>query len=117
MKQRTFLTNWRRLMRVRLLHQAKTDLVALGQYDREVGGDVLARKMVARIKTPVLSLKDHPDVAPSYELAPGIRRLVVANGAFLVFYRVRADVEVLHIRRAERDSATGDELGQIAIKE
>jgi plasmid stabilization system protein ParE len=86
-------------------------LVALGQYYRDVGGDVLARKMVARIKTPVLSLKDNPDIAPSYELAPGIRRLVVANGAFLVFYRVRADVEVLHIRRAERDSATGDEIG------
>ena len=33
------------------------------------------------------------------------------------FYRVRADVEVLHIRRAERDSATGDGLEQIAIKE
>jgi plasmid stabilization system protein ParE len=87
-------------------------LVALGQYYRDVGGDVLARKMVARIKTPVLSLKDNPDIAPSYELAPGIRRLVVAKGAFLVFYRVRVDVEVLHIRRAERDSATGDELGQ-----
>lgn len=117
MKQRTFLTNWQRLMRVRLLDQAKNDLVALGQYYRDVGGDVLARKMVARIKTPMLSLKDHPGIAPSYELAPGIRRLVVANGAFLVFYRVRADVEVLHIRRAERDSATGEELGQIVIKE
>ena len=111
------MTNWQRLMRVRLLDQAKTDLVALGQYYRDVGGDVLARKMVARIKTPVLSLKDNPDIAPSYELAPGIRRLVVANGAFLVFYRVRADVEVLHIRRAERDSATGDELWQVALKE
>lgn len=32
----------------------------------------------------------------------GIRRLVVAGGAFLVFYRVRTDVEVLHIRRDER---------------
>ena len=117
MKARTSLTNWQWLMRVRLLDQAKTDLVALGQYYRDVGGDVLARKMVARIKTPVLSLKDHPDIAPSYELAPGIRRLVVANGAFLVFYRVRADVEVLHIRRAERGSAKGDELGQIAINE
>ena len=104
-------------MRVRLLDQAKNDLVALGQYYRDVGGDVRARKMVARIKTPVLSLKDNPDIAPSYEFAPGIRRLVVANGAFLVFYRVRADVEVLHIRRAERDSATGDELRQIVIKE
>ena len=116
MTQRTSLTNWPRLMRVRLLDQAKNDLVALGQYYRDVGGDVLVRKMVGRIKTPVLSLKDNPGIAPSYELAPGIRRLVVANGAFLVFYRVRADVEVLHIRRAEPDSATGDELGQIAIK-
>ena len=117
MTQWTFLTNWPRLMRVRLLDQAKADLVALGQHYRDVGGDVLARKMVARIKTPLLSLKDNSDIAPSYELAPGIRRLVVANGAFLVFYRVRADVEVLHIRRAERDSATGDELGQVALKE
>ena len=78
---------------------------------------MLVRKMVGRIKTPVLSLKDNPGIAPSYELAPGIRRLVVANGAFLVFYRVRADVEVLHIRRAERDSATGEGLGQIPAKE
>ncbi len=78
---------------------------------------MLARKMVARIKTPMLSLKDHPGIAPSYELAPGIRRLVVANGAFLVFYRARADVEVLHICRAERDSETGEEVGQIVIKE
>ncbi len=111
------MTNWPRLMRVRLLDQAKNDLVALGQYYRDVGGDVLVRKMVGRIKTPVLSLKDNPGIAPSYELAPGIRRLVVANGAFLVFYRVRADVEVLHIRRAERDSATGEGLGQIPAKE
>ncbi|MGB2905269.1 MAG: type II toxin-antitoxin system RelE/ParE family toxin [Candidatus Dechloromonas phosphoritropha] len=115
MKQRTFSPSWQRLMRVRLFDQAKADLVALGQYYWDVGGDALARKMVARIKTPLLSLRDNPDIAPSYELAPGIRRLVVANGAFLVFYRVRADVEVLHIRRAERDSATGDELGQVAI--
>ncbi len=79
------MTNWQRLMRVRLLDQAKNDLVALGQYYRDVGGDVLAREMVARIKTPVLLLKDHPHIAPSYELAPGIRRLLVANGAFLVF--------------------------------
>jgi plasmid stabilization system protein ParE len=95
MKQRTSLTNWQRLMRVRLLDQAKTDLVALGQYYRDVGGDVLARKMVARIKTPVLSLKDNPDIAPSYELAPGIRRLVVAKGAFLVFYPIESAIRLL----------------------
>ena len=97
-------------MRVRLLDQAKADLTELGQYYREVGGDVLARKMIARIKQPILSLKDTPDVGAPYELAPGIRRLVVAGGIFLVFYRVRADVEILHIRRAERNPATTDDL-------
>lgn len=97
-------------MRVRLLDQAKADLTELGQYYREVGGDVLARKMVARIKQPVLSLKDTPDVGSPYELAPGVRRLVVAGGIFLVFYRVSADVEILHIRRAERAPITKDAL-------
>ncbi len=97
-------------MRVRLLDQAKDDLFELGQYYQEVGGDVLARKMIARIKQPVLSLKDMPEVGSPYELAPGIRRLVVASGIFLVFYRVRTDVEVLHIRRAERSPATTDDF-------
>ena len=97
-------------MRVRLLDQAKADLVELGQYFREVGGDVVARKMIARIKQPVLSLKDTPDAGSPYELAPGVRRLVVAGGIFLVFYRVSADVEILHIRRAERSPATMDDL-------
>jgi plasmid stabilization system protein ParE len=97
-------------MRVRLLDQAKVDLTELGQYYREVGGDVLARKMIARIKQPVLSLKDTPEVGSPYELAPGIRRLVVAGGMFLVFYRVCTDVEILHIRRVERSPATTDDL-------
>jgi plasmid stabilization system protein ParE len=97
-------------MRVRLLDQAKADLVELGQYYREVGSDLLARKMIARIKQPVLLLKDMPEVGAPYELAPGVRRLLVASGIFLVFYRVRADVEVLHIRRAERSPATTDDF-------
>jgi len=97
-------------MRVRLLDQAKADLLELGQYYREVGGDVLARKMIARIKQPVLSLKNTPEIGSSYELAPGIRRLVVTGGIFLVFYRVRVDVEILHIRRAERSPATTNDL-------
>jgi len=68
--------------------------------------------MLACIKEPVLTLRNNPEIAPLYELAPGVRRLVVARGAFLVFYRIRADVEVLHIRRAEREPATADALEQ-----
>jgi plasmid stabilization system protein ParE len=89
-------------MRVRFLDQAKADLMEHNQYYREVGGAALASKMLARIKAPVLALKDNPDIGPSYELAPGIRRLAVARGAFVVFYRVGASIEVLHIRRSER---------------
>lgn len=97
-------------MRIRFLDQAKADLIAHNAYYREIGGAVLASRMLARLKAPVLALHDHPDIAPLYELAPGVRRLVVAGGSFLVFYRVLADVEVLHIRRAEREPVTAEVL-------
>lgn len=97
-------------MRVKFLDQAKTDLLDINQYYCEIGGMALARKMLARIKTPVLALKDNPEIAPPYELAPGIRRLVVARGTFLVFYRVCDTIEVLHVRRSERMPASVQEL-------
>ena len=97
-------------MRVNLLDQAKADLIAHNEHYHGIGGAVLARRMLARIRAPVLALTDNPEIAPPYELAPGVRRLVVARGAFLVFYRIRADVEVLHIRRAEREPVKADAL-------
>lgn len=97
-------------MRVRPLDQAKADLAEQDQHYREVGGEILARKMMARIKGPILGLKDNPGIAPPYEMAPGIQRLVVADGAFLVLYRVRGDVEVLHIRGSERVPATMEDM-------
>jgi hypothetical protein len=36
--------------------------------------------------------------------------LVVADGAFLVFYRSHIDVEVIHVRRAEREPVTAEFL-------
>ena len=97
-------------MRVRFLDQAKADLIEINQYYRDIGGVALARKMLARIKDPVLALKDNPEIAHPYELAPGIRRLVVARGTFLVFYRVSDTIEVLHVRRSERMPASAHEL-------
>lgn len=103
-------------MRVKFLDQAKADLVECNQYYRSVGGAALARKMLARIKEPVLALKDNPEIAPEYELAPGIRRLVVARGTFLVFYRISDAIEVLHIRRSERMPASAHELEMAGSK-
>lgn len=93
-------------MRVNLLDQARAELLEYESYYRALGGQVLARSMLARIKQGILSLAENPHIAPQYELAPDIRRRVVVGGDFLIFYRVRQNVEVLHIRRAERVPAT-----------
>lgn len=69
----------------------------------EAGGKALALRMVRGIRAEASALSDNPNLAPAYEAVPGLRRLVVANGAFLVFYRVTQSVEIAHIRRAERE--------------
>ena len=97
-------------MRVKFLDPAKEDLVKCNEYYRNLGGLTLASNMLARIKKPILALKDNPEIAPEYELAPGIRRMVVADGKFLVFYRISEAIEVLHIRRSERMSVSAHAL-------
>ena len=92
-------------MRVKLIDQAKDDLADIAKHYHGLGGTTLARKMVQKIKKPTLALKDNPYIAPPYELAEGVHRFTVADGLFYVFYRVLLDIEVLHIRRAEREAA------------
>ncbi|MFZ4538900.1 type II toxin-antitoxin system RelE/ParE family toxin [Propionivibrio sp.] len=50
-------------MRVKLLASAKSDLREHGKYYRETGGATLARRMLARMKTPMLTLVDNPRMA------------------------------------------------------
>ena len=99
-------------MQIEYLPMSGSDLLDMGDHYREVGGNKLARRIVGGVKAEILLLRDFSEMAPIYELAPGIRRLVVAGGAFLVFYRVRTDIEVLHIRRAERAPVTKDDFEQ-----
>lgn len=92
-------------MRIKLEKAARQDLLAIKDYYRDVGGNPLAERMIRLIKSDIFSLRDYS--APSYEVVPGIRRLVVANGAYLVFHRVtESAIEILHIRRSERAPAT-----------
>lgn len=97
-------------MRVKFLADARMDLIECNQYYIDLGGSDLAAKMLKRIKNPILSLVDNPDIGPPCGFAPGIRRLVVARGAFVLYCRVRANIEILHIRRAERFPVTEKEL-------
>lgn len=80
-------------------------------YYREVGGNLLAMRMIKRIRSDINALLSYR--SPLYELMPDIHRLVVANGTFLVFHRINESesiIEILHVRRSERISATQSEL-------
>jgi plasmid stabilization system protein ParE len=70
----------------------------------ELGGLVLAETMLDRIESRFGKLLEFPYSAPVYKYKPNLRRLVVADGLFLVFYRIEQDIiQVVHIRRAEQD--------------
>lgn len=89
-------------MRVKYETGALADLEEMKQYYLDVGGRHLALRMVRRIRAEIALLADNSYIAPAYDLVPDLRRLVVADGAFLVFYRVGGFVQILHVRRAER---------------
>jgi plasmid stabilization system protein ParE len=104
----------RQALRVKLTDLAAADLKEIDEHYRRVVDQDLARRMVGRIKVAVLGLAEFPESAPPYELVPGTRCLVVADGLYLVFYRVTEVVEVvevLHVRRAGRAPAVGADFG------
>lgn len=103
-------------MRIKYLPRAGENLRDIRKHYLKVGGKLLALKMVKGIRTEVAALTDNPFIAPVYEIVPGVRRMVVASGTFLVFYGVTDRIEVLHIRRAEREPVTAEELGRIVDK-
>lgn len=95
-------------MRIKYEDEAKADLVEIRQHYLDAGGKALALRMVRGIRAEITAIADNPNSAPAYELVQDLRRLVVAKGAFLVFYRVTTRIEVVHVRRAERKQLTSD---------
>jgi toxin ParE1/3/4 len=91
-------------MQLEITKRAKRNLDSIGEHYYKIGGNALARKMIARIKDPFQLLLSFPYSAPVYQYKPTLRRLVVADGLFIVFYRIQQSViEIVHIRRAEQD--------------
>ncbi len=98
-------------MRIKYEDEAHLDLIEIGDHYLDVGGRTLALRMVRNIRAGIAELADNPNLAPAYALVPGLRRLVVSRSAFLVFYRVTHRIEVVHIRRAEREPCHVEESG------
>lgn len=99
-------------MKIEYLPHAVEDVKEIRGHYLDVGGKSLALRMVRQIREEVKALADNPYLAQPYEIVPGVRRLVVASGAFLVFYSITARIEVLHVRRAERAPVTGSDFGE-----
>lgn len=99
-------------MRIKYQPRATRNLGEIQAHYQTLGGKTLALRMVRGIRQAVTGLADNPLIAPAYELAPGLRRLVVAKGAFLVFYRVTDHVQVVYVRRAEREPLGENEIEQ-----
>jgi len=98
-------------MRIEYVPSAQGDLSEIGDHYYKVDGNQLARRMVKQIRGDIKALLNY--TAPPYELVPGIRRLVVAKGAFLALHRInetQSVVEVIHVRRSERESASEKDL-------
>jgi len=98
-------------LRIKYEDEAKLDLLGIRDYYRDVGGNQLAMRMIKQIRSEINALLTYQ--APAYELVPGIRRLVVAKGAFLALHRInetQSVVEVIHVRRSERESASEKDL-------
>jgi plasmid stabilization system protein ParE len=94
-------------LRIKYEDEAKLDLLGIRDYYRDAGGNHLAIRMIKLIRSDINALLTYR--APAFELAPSVHRLVVAKGAFLVFHRINeADsiIEILHVRRSEREPAT-----------
>lgn len=91
-------------MQLKITRRAQRNLDFIGEHYYKIGGNSLARRMIARIKDPFQQLLNFPYSAPVYKYKPSLRCLVVADGLFLVFYRIEQDtIQVVHIRRAEQD--------------
>jgi toxin ParE1/3/4 len=93
-------------MKVRYTPEAFADRERIFEYlrDRSAAG---AKNVIASIRETVRQLEDHP--LSGYETEdPNVRVIFVTRYPYKIFYRVRDEVEILHIRHTSRRAWTGD---------
>ncbi len=91
-------------MQLKVSKRARMNLKQIGHYYLKTSGLALAETMLDRIESRFDQLLNFPYSAPVYKYKPTLRCLVVADGLFIIFYRIeQAAIEIVHIRRAEQD--------------
>ncbi|WP_424596122.1 type II toxin-antitoxin system RelE/ParE family toxin [Bradyrhizobium sp.] len=93
-------------MRVRYTPEAFSDREQIIEYLGERSA-IGARNVAASIRKTVAQLKDHPQSGYRTD-DPDVRVIFVARYPYKIFYRVRDEVEILHIRHTSRRAWTGD---------
>jgi toxin ParE1/3/4 len=93
-------------MRIRYTPAAFADRERILDYlrERSAGG---ARNVAASIRDAIAQLKEHPESGYRTE-NPDVRIKFVVRYPYKIFYRVRDDIEILHIRHTSRRARKGD---------
>jgi toxin ParE1/3/4 len=93
-------------MKVRYTPAAFADRERILDYlrARSVGG---ARNVAASIREAIAQLKEHPESGYRTD-DPGVRVKFVIRYPYKIFYRVRDEIEILHIRHTSRRAWKSD---------
>ena len=93
-------------MKVRYTPAAFADRERILDYLRERSGGGV-RNVAASIREAIAQLKDHPESGYRTD-NPDVRVKFVVRHPYKIFYRVRDEVEILHIRHTSRRAWKGD---------
>jgi plasmid stabilization system protein ParE len=93
-------------MKVRYTPAAFADRERILDYlrERSAGG---ARNVAGSIREAIAQLKDHPESGYRTD-NPDVRVKFVVRYPYKIFYRVRDEIEILHIRHASRRAWKSD---------
>ena len=95
-------------MQVKFRPEALQDIEEIADWYNEQGGKAVALKMIERIECKIPLLENNPYLAPEYKAVPEVRFLTVADGLFIMFYRIKSEtVEILHVRRSRQKDWIG----------
>jgi toxin ParE1/3/4 len=94
-------------MKIRYTPTAFADREPILDYlrERSAGG---ARNVAASIREAIAQFKEHPESGYRTDDHPDVRAKFVVRYPYKIFYRVRDEIEILHIRHTSRRAWKSD---------